>query len=344
MVLILVLALVATLGIGCKKKEEPLSEQVAASVNDTKVFADEVVLWQAILEDGSGIKEWNDENKATVKENLKGRIKEIATLTQMAIDSDLDLTEEEKTDIDEQVQQFFDDMPEEIKNQGVTIETAKRAFYKDALVGKIFDKTVTEYAPSDSEVEEALNKDQTYVESVTQDPGYYMQKVTVKHILIKTINDDGTPKSEEEQTKAKVEADEILEKVQSGEDFVTLVQEYSEDTGSLTTDGEITFGRGEMVPQFEEASFDMEIGEIRLVQTDYGWHIIRLEAIPVITTEDYEAYQDSLQQYKEQAHSSMLSYLQTQYFWENFEENSKDYNVEYVDEFWNTLKIGTIFS
>ncbi|MDF2607169.1 MAG: hypothetical protein K0R15_837 [Clostridiales bacterium] len=350
-VLMLSLSLVASITVGCKnnddkkdKEKENLASTVAASINDTKIYKDEVLLWQAVFEDNAGVTEWTEDQKTQLLVSLKDRIKEIAILSEMAKNDGMVLTDEEKIDIDTQAQEFFDGVPEEIKTLGVTLETAKRAFYNDALVGKVFDKTVGDYVPTDEEINTALNNDQTYVESVTKDPEYFMQQVTVKHILIKTINEDGTPKTDEDKAAAKTKADDIFAKVQSGEDFVALVKEFSEDTGSVEANGEITFGRDEMVPQFEEAAYDMEVGETRLVETEYGYHIMRLEAIPEITTEDYQAYQDSLVKYKEEAWTAMLEYLQSEYFWGIFEKESEKYTVNYVDEVWDKLEIGTIFS
>lgn len=74
------------------------------------------------------------------------------------------------------------------------------------------------------------------------------------------------------------EAEEILDRLGKGESFESLVQEFTMDI-STREDGIIPdFGRNETLPEFEEAVYDMEIGEIRgPVLTYLGYHIIRLD-------------------------------------------------------------------
>ena len=91
-------------------------------------------------------------------------------------------------------------------------------------------------------------------------------KATVQHVLILS---EGS-KFENPETVAK----EVLVKARADEDFVALMEQYNEDPGA--TAAGYTFGPGEMVEEFEKASFALEIEEISdIVQTDYGYHIIK---------------------------------------------------------------------
>lgn len=69
----------------------------------------------------------------------------------------------------------------------------------------------------------------------------------------------------------------IRDKAVSGEDFETLAKTYSDDP-SAENGGDLGwFGRGEMVPEFEEAAFALQPGQISdVVETVYGFHIIKL--------------------------------------------------------------------
>jgi hypothetical protein len=85
------------------------------------------------------------------------------------------------------------------------------------------------------------------------------------------------------ETMAQERVDMILLEleVENNANFCDLVQNYSSDFGSVANCGEYTFGRGQMVPEFEEAGYDMVPGELRVVQTTYGFHImLKVEDIP----------------------------------------------------------------
>ncbi|MBN1755901.1 peptidylprolyl isomerase [bacterium] len=71
----------------------------------------------------------------------------------------------------------------------------------------------------------------------------------------------------------------IYQRLSDGEDFSWLAQQFSQDPGSAENGGSIGFfGRGQMIPEFEEAAFALDSGEVsEPVQTDFGWHIIKLD-------------------------------------------------------------------
>jgi peptidyl-prolyl cis-trans isomerase D len=96
------------------------------------------------------------------------------------------------------------------------------------------------------------------------------EQVKARHILLKT----GPDKNEEEVRK---KAEEVLARVRAGEDFAELARKYSEDEGSASNGGDLgSFGRGQMVPEFEAAAFALENGAVSdLVKSTYGFHIIQ---------------------------------------------------------------------
>ena len=73
------------------------------------------------------------------------------------------------------------------------------------------------------------------------------------------------------------EALSVLERIKNGEKFGKLAKELSIDSGSAKRDGNLGyFGRGKMVKEFENAAFNLQVGQIsEPVKTQYGYHIIK---------------------------------------------------------------------
>ena len=73
----------------------------------------------------------------------------------------------------------------------------------------------------------------------------------------------------------KLDAEKIIEKLNSGAKFEAQAQKWS-NCPSKAKGGDLGyFGKGRMVPAFEKAAFEMEIGEIsKPIETQFGYHII----------------------------------------------------------------------
>ena len=120
------------------------------------------------------------------------------------------------------------------------------------------------------------------------------------HILIAAAKDAAADVRE----KAKAEAQALLVKVRAKpESFADLARKNSQDSGSATQGGDLGyFSKGSMVKQFEDAVFALKKGEIsEVVESDFGFHIIKLADIKEPKQASFESVRDKLElEYKAQ--------------------------------------------
>lgn len=113
------------------------------------------------------------------------------------------------------------------------------------------------------------------------------EQIEASHILVATAE----------------EAQAILDELARGADFAELARTRSTDTGSAAQGGALGwFGRGVMAPEFEEAAFALEVGETSgIVQTDFGFHIIRVTDRRAASEPEFEEVADRVRADAERA-------------------------------------------
>jgi peptidyl-prolyl cis-trans isomerase D len=97
------------------------------------------------------------------------------------------------------------------------------------------------------------------------------------HILIEVAADA----DQETLASARAEAQDLLTRISEGADFAQLAEQYSDDPGSAAQGGDLGFfGKGVMASEFEASVFALQPGEVsELVQTQFGFHIIKLNEV-----------------------------------------------------------------
>jgi parvulin-like peptidyl-prolyl isomerase len=102
-----------------------------------------------------------------------------------------------------------------------------------------------------------------------------MSSVRASHILLMY---KGSARSTATRSKAEAEQQigDLQAKITGGSDFADLAKQHS-DCPSSAEGGDLgTFGKGQMVPAFENAAFSMQIGEVSgVVETSFGYHLIK---------------------------------------------------------------------
>ena len=120
------------------------------------------------------------------------------------------------------------------------------------------------------------------------------EEVKVAHILLKYPDTNPTP-VEIAATKKRAEA--VLKQVQANpKDFAALAKKYSQDDATAANGGELGFiQRNQTVANFEKVAFSLPVGQISgLVQTEYGFHIIKVEAHQAAYVQPESAVHDQI--------------------------------------------------
>jgi peptidyl-prolyl cis-trans isomerase D len=95
-----------------------------------------------------------------------------------------------------------------------------------------------------------------------------------RHILI-SVPAGADPKAD---AAAKAKAEDVLKQLQAGGDWNALAKKYSDDPGSKDKGGELGFAqRKTMVPEFDNAIFTQKIGDIKIVKSQFGYHVVQVE-------------------------------------------------------------------
>ena len=114
-------------------------------------------------------------------------------------------------------------------------------------------------------------------------------QIRASHILISNYDESGNELSDEEKKENKELAEKLLKRALKGESFDDLALEYSDDSYTASSGGDLGyFSEGQMDDDFEEAAFSLKVDEIypEVVETNYGYHIIKK------TGEQYSDFED----------------------------------------------------
>ena len=296
-----VICAVALLG-GCglvtdvEEKKQDKKSEIVATVDELDYnverfnlhfySAQDEILKEAGYQDASAIPKDFWEQKVDGKTNLdRAKDKALQTLIedalmyQNALANGIKITSEEKSTIANQMSYLKQDKASLAQFDQIGISEKElenyytEMFHMQHLIPKLIEKG--DIKVDEKEVLATLNE--TYVKA--------------KHILISTV-DTATqqPLPDSQVAEAEKKAQQILNRINAGEDFDTLMKAESEDPGLASAPEGYVFTTGEMVPQFEEASFALAEGQVSgLVHTDYGIHIIKRVALDLDGEEEAAA-------------------------------------------------------
>ncbi len=223
-----------------------------------------------------------------VKQMWERRKKEIRVSHIMTRPDSLD-TEEPKLVLEELLKRI---------KAGESFEKLAKEYSKDEYSAKnggdIYYITSGMIVPEFEDAAYKIEPGQVYPEVVTTRFGYHLIKVTesrnripqirASHILIGYLDPNGN----QDTAYAVARMDTVLNRLKAGENFSDLARMYSDDPGSKASGGDLGFfERRMMVPEFDEAAFNLKVGEMSpIVKTGYGLHLILVTDVKPYPTFD----------------------------------------------------------
>jgi len=187
-------------------------------------------------------------------------------------------------------------LPSDIKDVSLTPEEVRGYFAKHREQFKIPVRVRANYLlfdPKDysKQVQIASKEVEDYYQN-NREKFSQPKRVKIRHILIKA-----DAKKTEDSAIARKKAESIREEAVKGKDFAQLAKQYSEDTGTKKQGGELGYiSRGQVIPEIEEAIFSLKVAGIsNVIQTPYGFHIVKVDEIQEARVEPLEKVKDQIQ-------------------------------------------------
>ena len=257
-----------------------LVDRVVAVVGDTVLLLSEVQTeMQRLQAAGQPIPRDPAGQEAFAREIIEARIRDMV-LIEAARNAGIAVDDAEiAADVDQdiaQVRQRFGSEPALIAalaESGLTLEEYRanltRQYRDRALTQRLFQQRLASAArPTVTEAEIAQ-----FFESQRGELGERPATVSFEQVIIEPEPSDSA------RAAARREAEDVLRQLAAGGDFEVLARRFSDDPASGERGGDLGwFRRGMMVPPFENTVYSMRPGQTSgIVETDFGFHIIRLE-------------------------------------------------------------------
>lgn len=282
-VLLLLILLIGVFASACEKEQEAQNVEVVAEINDLEITKDEF---------------YNYLVKQNGPEVLEALILEKMVLMEVESEN-VEITEEA---IQEEYSVMIDSyggedaFQEALTYYGFTDESVKNNIKMNLGIEALMEPYIE---ISEDEISQYFvqNKEEFDIP----------EQVSASHILVET----------------KDEADDIYKQLNDGEDFAKLAMEHSTDLSNAEQGGTLGFfGKGQMVAPFEEAAFNMEIGEIsQPVETTFGFHIIKVE-------DKKEATEAKLEDVKEEITDSLKKEKMNATYSQWYEDIQEKYEIK----------------
>lgn len=178
---------------------------------------------------------------------------EAADITQINSNIDSQVKQYGKTEIENQLKQVY----------GITLNQYKTIIMDLNLVSKYTNQEEQKIQVTDADYQAEYKN----LENA--------DKVTVRHVLLSTVDSQNQPLPQDKIDAAKKTADDVLAKLKAGGNMKDLAAQYSQDPGSKDSAGQYTITKGQMVKEFEDWAFSAKPGDVGIVKSTYGYHVMQ---------------------------------------------------------------------
>lgn len=207
-----------------------------------------------------------NEHKASFKNEMETRSFEYVIFDAQPTAQDTALAKETITKLTEELSTTTNDSLFAVSNSE---QKRPIAYIKKGTLSPVLDSLV--FSAAKGTTVGPVYSDGVYESAKVIDVRNSPDSVTARHILLNPAMEGGADK-------AQAKADSIRNLIVNGASFAALAVEFGTD-GTKDNGGELgTFARGSMIPAFEDAVFDAKPGDVFVLNTQYGVHIIKVDA------------------------------------------------------------------
>jgi foldase protein PrsA len=313
------LAAVIILMSGCSK--------TVAVVNDIPIRQDEVDAYVnfLIVQSTEAGEDISEEELEEIEVNIIDSLIVVKILEEYAGKNNIAVSKE---DVDTQMQAIINSYEDEsefekdLKSMNIDREFLEYELMNQVLRSKIYTEVTSGVIVTEEQVEQYYeeNKDSLFT---------IPERVRISHILsaFPWTTDDSIEKNEQDKGKAREKIEYVARQLESGAEFGDMAREYSDDTSTGTDGGDLGFiTRGQMVEEFEDTAFSLEIGEVSsIIETSYGYHILKVFDRQEETAQGFEEVKGDISTY-------LISTYKAEKWEEFIVELIEDAEIEYLKE------------
>ncbi len=314
------------------KNASDSNETVLAVVNGEEITRADVVdlIMPSINQQLSQVpKEQQAAQKAAILENVMPRVLD-SLVTQKVIEDQMEKSNVTVTEqaVDKQINEFVSERNMTLDNFKSILEMQGQSFeeFKEKVESSLrFEKFIT--GKLEGKIDEVTEQQAKDFYDKNKQMFQVEEKVTASHILFDTRTVPEDMNEAEYQKQQMQKAQEALEKIKKGEaEFAEMAQQHSA-CPSKERGGDLgAFGRGQMVPEFEQTAFNLKEGEVSdIVKTQFGYHIIKV-------TDKQQAQEKEFKEVKDQIVEQIQSEQKNKLTMELIEDLKEKANIKYPNE------------